>query len=126
MNVSVEDFFLKFHEFHLNQLIPCPPHLTVEDGGAATIHGSEYGATLDERPTEGTVALGITHSYIFHAENINLSKYFNRNILITKAKKYRVTRRVDSWLLICCRQKLEINLMGHPVDVWQLWKLGSP
>ena len=94
MNVNVEDFFLKFHEFHLNQLIP--PHLTVEDGGAATIHGSEYGAALDERPTEGTVALGITHSYIFHTENINLSKYFNRNILITKAKKYRVTRRVDS------------------------------
>ena len=32
-------------------------HLTVEDGGAAAVHGAEDGATLDQRSTEGTVAL---------------------------------------------------------------------
>ena len=32
-------------------------HLTVEDGGAALVHGPEDGAALDQRPAEGAVAL---------------------------------------------------------------------
>ena len=32
-------------------------HLTVEDGGAALVHGAEDGAALDQRPAEGTVPL---------------------------------------------------------------------